>query len=72
VTAPVVQALLVARAQGESVPDARTWPFWRSNLAREVWEGAVKARCPGIGAGPLHSREAIEREAARTERDFTA
>ena len=50
----------------------RTWPFWRSNLVREVWEGAVRERCPGSGIGPLYSRAEIEACAERTEQDFRA
>lgn len=44
-----------------------TWPFWEENLERAVWEGAVKAVCPGVGTGPLHAAEAIERSARETE-----
>jgi uncharacterized protein len=38
-----------------------TWPFWKENLRRAVWEGEVARDCPGIGKGELHSREEIER-----------
>ena len=39
-----------------------SWPFWRENLAdRAVWEEEVKACCPGIGKGQLHSAEEIGR-----------
>lgn len=48
----------------------RTWPFWKENLVRETWEGAVKDVCPGIGEGELHSRDEIERIADETERWF--
>jgi len=40
-----------------------TWPFWKENLKRAVWEGEVAADCPGIGKGALHTREEIERTA---------
>jgi hypothetical protein len=43
-----------------------TWPFWKENLRRTVWE-EVSRDCPGIGKGELHSREAIERVARETE-----
>lgn len=43
-----------------------TWPFWKENLRRATWEGEVKADCPGIGRGELHSREEIERIAGET------
>ncbi len=44
-----------------------TWPFWRENLEKAVWEDEVAKDCPGIGRGKLHSRaeiEAIAREDA--------
>ena len=44
-----------------------TWPFWKENLEKESWEGAVKADCPGIDKGELHSREEVERIARETE-----
>ena len=45
----------------------KTWPFWDENLKRAAWEGPVKECCPGIGKGPLHSPEEIERSARETE-----
>jgi Fe-S-cluster containining protein len=45
----------------------RTWPFWAENLKPEVWAEAVVKTCPGIGKGPLHSAEEIERIAQETE-----
>lgn len=44
-----------------------TWPFWTENLERETWEGSVTACCPGIGRGPLHPAEEIERSARETD-----
>jgi uncharacterized protein len=42
----------------------RAFPFWLKNLRNlEAWRRAA-AECPGIGRGPLHSREAILREVA--------
>jgi uncharacterized protein len=39
----------------------RTFPFWRPNVASpEAW-AALKAECPGIDQGPLHTREEIEK-----------
>jgi len=39
----------------------RTWPFWRAVVhSRERWQEEAED-CPGIGRGPLHAREAIER-----------
>jgi Fe-S-cluster containining protein len=49
-----------------------TWPFWKQNLERARWDGPVKACCPGIGTGPLHSRGVIERAADETERWYGA
>ena len=46
----------------------RSWPFWEENLAsREVWEGDVKATCPGIGQGQRFTREEVEDIARRNE-----
>lgn len=44
-----------------------TWPFWKENLRRATWEGEVKADCPGIDHGQLHSRAEIERIARENE-----
>ena len=44
-----------------------TWPFWKENLERATWEGPVKACCPGIGQGPLHFAEEVDRSAQETE-----
>jgi Fe-S-cluster containining protein len=42
----------------------RTWPFWRSVIARpETWSGAA-SDCPGINRGAHHEREEIERRSA--------
>jgi hypothetical protein len=45
-----------------------TWPFWRENLERAVWEDEVRACCPGIGKGELHSAAEIERTASEDAR----
>jgi len=44
-----------------------TWPFWEENLERARWEGPVKECCPGIGEGPAHPAEEVERIARETE-----
>lgn len=46
-----------------------TWPFWRENLKKTVWEGPVSACCPGIGRGRLYSREEID-DIADERRDW--
>ena len=43
------------------------WPFWKENLERATWEGPVKECCPGIGSGPLHTAQEIERIADELE-----
>jgi Fe-S-cluster containining protein len=43
------------------------WPFWTENLERATWKGPVKECCPGIGNGPLHSSEEVERIARELE-----
>jgi len=48
----------------------RTWPFWRANLEQSVWEGAVKACCPGAGRGEHFSRAEVDARADATERPF--
>lgn len=50
----------------------RTWPFWRENLRREVWEGPVRECCPGIDQGTLHPREEVERIADENEAWYEA
>jgi hypothetical protein len=45
-----------------------TWPFWRENLEKAVWEDEVSACCPGIGEGERHSAAEIERIAAEDAR----
>ena len=37
-----------------------TWPFWRENLKKSIWEGPVSACCPGIGRGSLVSADEID------------
>ena len=37
-----------------------TWPFWRENLKKSVWQGPVSACCPGIGRGPTVSADEID------------
>jgi Fe-S-cluster containining protein len=46
----------------------RTWPFWRENLEKAVWDEEVRADCPGAGHGELHSATEIERVAAKDAR----
>ncbi len=48
----------------------RTWPFWRENLERAVWDEEVRADCPGAGRGELHSMEEIERTATEDARFY--
>lgn len=45
-----------------------TWPFWVDTLeSRRVWEGPVKACCPGIDKGERVSADEIDRIARETE-----
>jgi Fe-S-cluster containining protein len=38
----------------------RSYPFWPANLyAEQTWE-ELRARCPGVGKGKLHSEEEIQ------------
>jgi hypothetical protein len=44
----------------------RTFPFWLKNLrSEEAWNRAAQ-KCPGIGAGPLRSRDEILRTVAES------
>jgi uncharacterized protein len=45
----------------------RTWPFWTENLVRATWEGPVRECCPGIGQGPLHPADEVERIAREND-----
>jgi Fe-S-cluster containining protein len=48
----------------------RSYPFWHSALmSRRSWD-ALKASCPGIGKGELHSREEIELWLRRREEEL--
>lgn len=38
----------------------RTWPFWPDTLGAKAWKNEVKSYCPGVGKGPIRSREEIE------------
>jgi uncharacterized protein len=44
-----------------------TWPFWTENLERATWEGPVSECCPGIGTGPVHAADEIDRLARETD-----
>lgn len=37
-----------------------SWPFWRENLKKKVWDREIASFCPGIGQGPLFTREQID------------
>lgn len=37
----------------------RTWPFWPEVLNAKTWSKDVASFCPGVGKGPLHSKEVI-------------
>ena len=46
----------------------RSWPFWRENLAREIWEREVAPLCLGVGQGRVHDAAEIEAIARHDER----
>jgi len=59
-----------AEARGCRIYKARplqctTWPFWPESLRKWVWRSEVEDFCAGIGRGRLHSREQIDRTAAK-------
>ncbi len=39
----------------------RTWPFWPEVMNAKTWKKEVVSFCPGIGKGPVRSRELIEK-----------
>lgn len=39
----------------------RTWPFWPEVMNPKAWKGEVASFCPGVGKGPLFSKEEIEK-----------
>ena len=41
----------------------RTWPFWNSNLGKELDWNAAGRDCPGIGKGELVQLEEIQKRA---------
>ncbi|MDD5307273.1 MAG: YkgJ family cysteine cluster protein [Deltaproteobacteria bacterium] len=67
VDCPLLDAQGRCRAYEVRPKQCAAWPFWRENLTRRAWDGPVKACCPGIGQGPLHTADEIDRIA--DERD---
>jgi Fe-S-cluster containining protein len=56
---------------GARPTQCRTWPFWPEVLNAKTWKKEVATFCPGVGKGPLHRPETIEKEMhlqARSER----
>lgn len=39
----------------------RTWPFWPEVMNAKTWKKEVASYCPGVGQGPVHSKEIIEK-----------
>lgn len=52
----------------ERPKQCRTWPFWRENLDRKVWDTEIAPNTPGVGRGRLWSKEEIEAMVAEDER----
>jgi Fe-S-cluster containining protein len=51
----------------------RTWPFWPEVMNAKAWSKDVKSFCPGVGKGPVISKEHIEaqlKEQANSEAKF--
>lgn len=49
----------------------KTWPFWRENLSKRVWNSEIVPFCPGVGKGRVHSRAEIDRAAALGDEEST-
>lgn len=39
----------------------RTFPFWRELVGENGWTGAAKDLCEGIGQGPVHDADEVEK-----------
>lgn len=51
----------------------RTWPFWPEVMNPKSWKKDVVAFCPGVGKGPVRTREEINAqiiEQAQSEKNF--
>lgn len=51
----------------------RTWPFWPEVMSPKAWKKDVVAFCPGVGKGPIRSREEINAqiiEQSQSENNF--
>lgn len=46
----------------------RTWPFWPEVMNAKTWKKEVVSFCPGIGKGPLRTREVIEQNLAEQKK----
>lgn len=42
----------------------RTWPFWPEVMNAKTWKKEVVSFCPGIGKGPVRTKEEIEKALA--------
>lgn len=45
----------------------RTFPFWRENLEKSVWEGEIAAGCEGVGRGKRFTRAEIDEIARQAD-----
>lgn len=46
----------------------RTWPFWRENLRKKVWDSEIAPSTPGVGRGRLWTKAEIEATVEEDER----
>ena len=49
----------------------RTWPFWPETMGAKSWKKDVVHFCPGVGKGPLWSKEKIS-EALTQQKEWEA
>jgi Fe-S-cluster containining protein len=40
----------------------RTWPFWPENMQAKTWKSDIASFCPGIGKGPVWTKEMIQKQ----------
>ena len=45
----------------------RTFPFWRSFVEDGKWTDEVRTLCEGIGRGPIHASDEVERHMREME-----
>jgi Fe-S-cluster containining protein len=45
----------------------RTWPFWPEVMSPKAWKKDIVSFCPGVGKGPIISKQEIEKQLKNQE-----